>query len=130
VTGIDHVLGSVLDSATGQPIANRAHAPITVIKEVDASTPVLHAAWSRNERFSTWRLDFHAADGTGKDVSYYVIELTGARVSRIHLQLPNTLAPANATVTVHESVSFAYDKATWSWLPGNITAHDDWVTGQ
>jgi type VI secretion system secreted protein Hcp len=130
VTGVDQVVGSVLDSATGQPIANRTHAPITVVKEVDASTPVLHSAWSRNERFSTWRLDFHTADATGRDVSYYVIELTGARVSRIHLQLPNTLVPANASVTVHESVSFVYDKIKWSWLPGNITAQDDWVAQQ
>lgn len=130
VTGVDHLVRSILDIITGQPVAKRAHGPITVTKEVDASTPQLHLAWSKNESFTTWRLDFHAADSTGQDVSYYVIELSGARVSRIQLVMPNTLVAANIAVSVHETVSFVYDKITWSWLPGNISAEDVWAVEQ
>ena len=130
VTGVDHVVRSILDIVTGQPVAKRAHGPITVTKEVDASTPQLHLAWSKNESFTTWRLDFHAADSTGQDVSYYVIELSSARVSRIQLAMPNTLVAANIAASVHESVSFVYDKITWSWLPGNISAEDAWAVEQ
>jgi type VI secretion system secreted protein Hcp len=130
VTGLDHVVRSILDVVTGQPVANRAHGPITLTKEVDATTPQLHTAWSHNERFTTWRLDFHATDSTGQDVSYYVVELSGARVSRIQLVMPNTLVAANIAVSVHETVSFVYDKITWSWLPGNISAADEWAVEQ
>jgi type VI secretion system secreted protein Hcp len=130
VTGIDHVLRAVLNNVTGQPVANRAHGPITLTKEVDASTPALNHAWVRNERFTSWRLDFHAPDSTGRDVSYYVIELTGARISRIQLIMQNTLIAANIPVAVHETVSFVYDKIAWTWLPGNISAVDDWSVEQ
>lgn len=130
VTGVDHLVRSILDIVTGQPVAKRAHGPITVTKEVDATTPQLHLAWAHNEPFTTWRLDFHATDSTGHDVSYYVIELSGARVSRIQLTMPNTLVAADIAVPVHESVSFVYDKITWSWLPGNISAADDWAVEQ
>jgi type VI secretion system secreted protein Hcp len=130
VTGADHLVRSILDVVTGQPVAKRAHGALTVTKEVDASTPQLHRAWSQNESFTAWRLDFHAVDSTGQDVSYYVIELSGARVSRIQLVMPNTLVAANVGVAVHETVSFVYDTIEWSWLPGRITAEDAWAVEQ
>ena len=129
MTGVDHVVRSILGN-TGQPVAKRAHGPITVTKEVDVSTPQLHLAWAHNDPFTTWRLDFHAADSTGPDVSYYVIELSGARVSRIQLMMPNTLIAANVGVSVHETVSFVYDKIMWSWLPGKVEAEDVWSVEQ
>lgn len=120
VLEVRHTLVSPLDTVTGQPTGKRRHAPVVVVKEVDRSSPVLLNAWARRVVHATWRLDVFVPDRFGRRSVGYTIVLGGAEVSEIVVSTPE--APG----LPREAVSFAYERITWTWAEGNVTASDDW----
>lgn len=121
VLEIRHTLVSPRDVATGQASGKRRHAPITVVKEVDRSTPLLLGAWARNAVLTTWKLTAFAADQLGRRRPAYTIELRRALVTEV------ALTTADAPAFPREAVSFVYEAITWTWLDGTVTANDDWL---
>jgi type VI secretion system secreted protein Hcp len=126
VAAVHHLLVSPRDATTGQPSGRRQHGELTVTKEVDSATPKLLAAWVRNEKLTTWKLDLLGIDAAGRSVLAYTIELTEAAVSKVELVLPSTFDPANRSVPAHEKVSFVYVGITWTWA-GSVSASDRWA---
>lgn len=124
VIDVRHTLVSPRDVVTGAATGKRRHAPIVVTKEVDRATPQLLQVWARNDVLTTWRLDVFAADAFGRRVPRYTIELGRAQVVEIAL-----VTPEDATFP-RESVAFAYERITWTWADGNVTATDDWLAAQ
>lgn len=124
VLDVRHTLVSPRDVATGQATGKRRHAPIVVTKDVDRASPQLLQAWSRNEVLTTWRLDVFGADSFGRRAPRYTIELGHACIVEVVL-----LTPEEATFP-RESVAFAYERITWTWVDGNVTAIDDWLAPQ
>lgn len=122
VIEVRHTLVSPRDVQTGQATGKRRHEPITVVKEVDRSSPVLIHAWVRNDVLPTWKLDVLATDQFGRRRPAYTIELRGAAVSQVALTTPE--APG----LPHEAVSFVYQAITWTFHDGRTSATDDWMT--
>jgi type VI secretion system secreted protein Hcp len=107
--GLSHAIVSPRDAASGLPTGKRQHKPITITKELDRSTPLFLNALITNENLTTVTFSFTHGKGT-----YMTVKLTNACI-------------ASRTQSVEtEQISFTYQKITWTWVDGGITAMDDW----
>jgi type VI secretion system secreted protein Hcp len=125
VYGWSHEILSPRDAASGLPTGKRQHAPLTITKPVDKSTPKLLQALVTNEVL-TAVLRAWQPSRTGKEFQYYTIELTNAAVSQVQSEMLNNQYPENMKHEIREHVSFTYQTITWTWMDGGITFQDTW----
>ncbi len=109
LTGMTHEIISPRDPASGLPTGKRMHKPFVFTKELDKSSPLLLNALVTNENLTKVLIGLLR---NGKLVA--TIALTNASISDY------------LTQGTTESWSFTYQKITWTWLDGGITAQDDW----
>ncbi len=109
VTAISHEIVSPRDPASGLPTGKREHKPITITMAWGASTPLFLNAMTQNENLTSVLIGLLTA---GKQVA--TIQLQNASVSQFDQH--------GANVTLQ----FTYQKITWTWVDGGITAEDDW----
>jgi type VI secretion system secreted protein Hcp len=131
VIAASHELASPRDAATGLPTGKRQHHPLTLTKELDRATPLLLAALVSNEAITGFTLDFYAPTqvrgaGTGTESNVYSIVLENAAVASSRLVMLNTKDPALQRFALAEELTFTYEKITWTWHDGDLTATDDW----
>jgi type VI secretion system secreted protein Hcp len=126
VVAVSHEIVSPRDPASGMATGRRMHKPIIITKELDSSTPVLYSMLVTNENITEWVLQYFAADRTGGEVQNFSIQLTNASITDIRLTKPLTWSPDLAKLPDYQEISFAYEKIQWTWVPGGITAIDDW----
>ena len=55
----------------------------------------------------------------------YTVKLANANIADIKFHQPNTQRPDLAKYSEYEEVAFTYQKITWTWTDGGITAQDD-----
>jgi type VI secretion system secreted protein Hcp len=115
VVGLSHSIVSPRDAASGLPTGKRQHKPLVVTKYLDRSTPLLYSALVNNENLPTVTLRFYRPDAANRPVVYYTVQMINANIASIEEGFPNT-----------EKISFTYQKITWTWAEGGITAEDDW----
>jgi type VI secretion system secreted protein Hcp len=118
------------DPSSGLPTGKRTHEPVTIVKEVDRSSPQLWAALVNNENLTQWRLDFWSA-GPAKEAAeklIYSVSLVNASIVSIHEFMDDNQVPAQATLPLQNEITFTYQKIEWTWTDGGITASDDWET--
>ncbi len=116
IEGFDHEITSPRDPASGLPTGKRQHKPITITAEVGIAAPQLMAALVNNETLSSVVISLYKAGTTTVGTT---ITLTNASESDFSNQ-------CEAGYPNCETASFTYQKITWTWLDGNITASDDW----
>ena len=109
VSAVSHEIVSPRDAASGLPTGKRQHKPITITMEWGASTPLFLNALVNNENLTSVLIGLLR---NGNQVA--TIKLTNANVSRY--------VQHGGGVTVE----FTYQKITWTWIDGGITAEDDW----
>ncbi len=108
--GMSHEIVSPRDAATGQATGKRQHKPFTITKELDKATPLLLNALATNETLTSVLIGLLKPNGQ----QLATIKLTNAQLSHY---LANGLT---------EHWSFTYQKITWTYVDGGITAEDDW----
>ena len=110
------------------PGAKRQHGVYTITKEVDKATPLLYRAMVNGETMSFelnyWQPSMGGAVGGGQERLFYTVKLTNARISEIHMKMPNNKNPDLTRYAEFEEVSFAYDTIEWIFNDGNVTATD------
>jgi type VI secretion system secreted protein Hcp len=131
VIAASHEVVSPRDAASGLATGKRQHKPLTITKELDRSTPLLAGALVNNETITSLTLDFFAAQAgpgatAGVETNTYTIALVNASIASIHMVMPNDKDPALANLATYEEIAFTYQKITWTWNDGAITASDDW----
>lgn len=107
------------------------HKPLIITKELDRSTPLLYSALVNNENIPEWKLEFWtpqlaAKTGSGSEKQHYTIQLTNASIAAIGQRMLNNKNPELMRYAEYEEISFTYQKITWTWVDGGITAEDDW----
>jgi type VI secretion system secreted protein Hcp len=110
IIAVSHEVVSPRDPASGLATGKRQHKPLTITKEIDKATPLLMKAIFTNQTLPAVQLSLN--DASGKTEA--TVKLTNAQVSD-HAQSGD-----------EETVSFTYQKITWTWVDGGITAEDDW----
>jgi len=132
VIAVSHEVVSPRDAASGLPTGKRMHKPLVITKELDKSSPLLMAMMTTNENIASWTLKFWApqkqavGSGTGQEVQNYTIELVNANIASVSFRMANNKHPDLMKFAEYEEVAFTYQKITWTWNDGGITASDDW----
>ena len=131
VIAYEHSILTPRDIASGLPTGKRQHKPLMIMKEIDKASPLLYNILVTNENIPTWKLEFwtpliKAATGVGSEVQYYTIELTNANICQIEQFMLNNKDPELTKYAPSEKIFFTYQKITWTWVDGGITAEDDW----
>jgi len=116
IEGFTHEITSPRDAASGLATGKRQHKPFTVTAEVGIAAPQLMTAIVTNENLPTVTISLYKAGTTTVGTT---ITLTNASVS-------NFANNCNAAFPNCETASFTYQKITWTWVDGNISAQDDW----
>jgi type VI secretion system secreted protein Hcp len=131
VIAIDHFMTSPTDAASGQPTGKHMHKPLLITKEVDKSSPQLHASFATNEnlpevQIQFWAPNIKAAVGVGNEYQYYTVTLNNARITSVRHVMPNMKNPELQKYAAYEELALVYQKITWTWTDGGITFSDDW----
>ena len=131
VIAVNHDVLSPVDLSSGLVTGKVQHKPFVITKELDKSTPVLYAMLVNNENITEWELQFWtsntgAATGAGTEKQHYTVKLTNAHIVDINFHMLNNKNPDLMRYTEYEEVAFAYQKITWTWTDGGITASDNW----
>ena len=131
VVAVLHNIVSPRDAASGLPTGKRMHKPLVITKEIDRSSPLLMNALVNNENIPSFTLDFYqpamqAAGGLGAEKNFYRIQLVNANIASIETHMDNNTHPDLVKYAPYEVIAFTYQKITWTFLDGSITATDDW----
>ena len=118
VLSYTHSIVSPTDPASGLPTGKRQHKPITITKQLDKSTPLLYNSLVTNENIVSWKLWIYTSQSDGTRKLTFTIELTNGHIADF------TTRGSNYGTT--ETISFTYQKITWTWVDGGIVASDDW----
>jgi type VI secretion system secreted protein Hcp len=131
VIAVSHEIISPRDPASGLPTGKRMHKPFVITKELDKSSPLLYSVLTQNENVPEWKLEFwtpqlSAAGGVGAEKQHYTVELVNANIASISFRMLNNKNPELMRYAEYEEIAFTYQKITWTWKDGGITASDDW----
>jgi type VI secretion system secreted protein Hcp len=131
VIAYSHEIISPRDIQSGLPTGQRLHKPIVITKELDKSSPLLYNALCTNENITSWELQFwtpqiKAAQGVGSEVQHFTIKLTNANIASISQRMLNNKNPELTRYAEYEEIAFTYQKISWTWNDGGISAEDDW----
>jgi type VI secretion system secreted protein Hcp len=131
VIAVSHEIISPRDPASGLPTGKRMHKPFVITKELDKSSPLLYSVLTQNENIPDWKLEFwtpqlSAAGGVGAEKQHYTVELVNANIASISMRMLNNKNPELTRYAEFEEIAFTYQKITWTWKDGGITAMDDW----
>jgi type VI secretion system secreted protein Hcp len=107
--GLSHAIVSPRDAASGLPTGKRQHKPLLIRKVLDKSSPMLMMALIQNENLSA--VTFTLKRG---GTAYATVKLTNANIA------------SREQIGEYEEIAFTYQKITWTWIDGGITAEDDW----
>jgi len=128
IYGWSHEVISPRDAASGLPTGKRQHKPITITKAVDKASPLLTNVLVNNENITEWHLKCWRPSKTGSEEQFYTIDLVNGNISGARTEQLNNKYPENMTHEIREHISFTYQKITWTWVDGGVTAEDDWET--
>jgi type VI secretion system secreted protein Hcp len=127
VIAVSHSIVSPRDPASGLPTGKRIHSPLVIVTHIDKATPLLYSVATTNENLPTVELDYYQTGLDGKETLYFKIELTNANISSLKQTDLNSQDDPNVNLFgEYEEISFTYQKITWTWINGGITATDDW----
>jgi type VI secretion system secreted protein Hcp len=116
------------DAATGQSAGKRQHSPLTIVKELDKSSPQFFEAAVTNEVLKSVTCTLNRNSANGQTRAYFKITLTNA----IIVEIKDTGDGVNGVALgdERERISFSYQKIELTDLDSNTTAADDWTALQ
>jgi type VI secretion system secreted protein Hcp len=124
--GLDHKIEMPRDPQTGLSSGKRIHGPLSVVKEIDKSSPKLYQALCTGEHLKKVEIKYYRVAKDGKEEHYYTQELHDAIVSSIEPSVPIVFLKENDAYRHMEKVSFTYAKIKWVWTPDGVEAEDSW----
>jgi len=124
VYGVKSQMEVPRDQHTGLPTGQRIHHPLTIIKSVDSSSPLICQALVSGERIKKFQLNFHRINEQGEEELYYTIELKNALIVDYQLTKLNMKEEAFKNYPDMEEVSFTFESITWSHKKANREATD------
>jgi type VI secretion system secreted protein Hcp len=120
------------DPTSGLVTGKRQHNPITILKEIDKSSPLLWNALVTNENLVSWELQFWVAapvptgGAVGVEKMIYKIDLTNANIASINEYMVDNTDATKTNLPLLEEITFTYQKIQWTWTDPATTATDDW----
>jgi type VI secretion system secreted protein Hcp len=110
------------DNNTGRLTSTRLHAPITIQKEFDKTTPLLYRALSEGKTLKSAIFKMYQITESGTEKEYFNIILENVKITAI----TPSLFPNGMTGTHMENIQMRYESITWKHCDGNIIYKDTW----
>ena len=121
-------LNTPRETATGALTGRRQHGPLTFVKRIDKTTPLVLKALAQNEPISgIFRFYRPNPDGAGTEEHYYSILFENSFVATVRQEQSNILYPETAGLPVMERISFVFRDITWTYEIGGATHTDSWA---
>jgi len=120
VYDVTHSIEIPVDPLSGRVTGTRNHSPLTIVKHVDKSSPLLFKMCTTNEACAKFILTFYRHGADGVDEHYYTIELEDAVISGITTRN----FEENKPYQMVEEIMFTYDTIIWT-NEINGTEHQD-----
>jgi type VI secretion system secreted protein Hcp len=114
------------DAATGQSSGRRQHSPLTIVKELDKSSPQFFTAAATNETLKTVTCTLYRNSFNGQTRAYFKIALTNAAI--VEIKDNGNGVNGAAQGDERERISFTYQKIELTDLDSNTSAIDDWLS--
>jgi type VI secretion system secreted protein Hcp len=116
------------DPASGLPTGKIQHEALVFRKTLDKSTPILQNVMSTNESLTEVHFKFWKPSITGAETQHFTIDLQNASIASFNLYHPDTMdSGAGGTAPDSlEELTLTYQKITWTWTDGGVSATDDW----
>jgi len=124
-----HQVKTGRDAASGQTVGKRQHDPITIVKRIDRSSPLLIKGLTKNEVAEGVLKFYRPKPSNGTTEQFYTVEFKQGRVSSVKQYVEDVLNPATAERPPLEEVSFVFTRIVWTYEDGNIT-HEDAIPGR
>ncbi|MFH2092309.1 MAG: Hcp family type VI secretion system effector [Pseudomonadota bacterium] len=115
VLGFEHKVTIPRDEHTGLPTGQRVHGPVTIIKYIDKSSPLIFSATCTGEQMKEVAIKFYRTNGANQEEHYYTIKLNKAIIVETQSLYPN-----------YEKISVTYEKIIWTYEPEGIETEDSW----
>jgi len=128
VQAFEHEVSIPRDPQTGLATGKRVHHPLTILKAVDKSSPLLYMALTSGEHMKTVEIKWYQINEKGQEENYFITKLEDAIIVSMRPWKKNCLDPAFAHLGDMEDVSFTYRRITWRWVKDGIESEDDWST--
>jgi type VI secretion system secreted protein Hcp len=116
------------DAGTGRSTGKRQHSPLTIVKELDKSSPQFFEAAVTNEVLKSVTCTLNRNSANGPTRAYFKIVLTNATIVEIKDSGDGVNGAAQGDE--RERISFSYQKIELTDLDSNTTAIDDWTALQ
>jgi type VI secretion system secreted protein Hcp len=117
------------ETATGSLTGRRQHAPLTIVKRIDKTTPLLFKALAMNEPITSGIFRFYrpSSSGSGQEEQYYTVLIENGYVASVRQEQSNILYAESAALPMMERVSFIFQDITWTYEDGGATHKDSWA---
>lgn len=129
VTSVSYENGSPDDSASGRKKGSRWHKGLVVTRDLSGGSANLFGHCVATQvTIPRLKLNFLKTNAKGLTHHAFTIELTNAAVVK-YLRKPrpqNNSRPRAIATSEVEEISFSFQKITWTWVQGGISASDDW----
>jgi len=119
------------DSATGQATGVLTHKPLTIVKELDGSSPQFFAAAVNNETLNSVKCTFYRTFRSGGGINginemraYFKIDLTNARI--VEYKDAGDGVNGTAQGDERERISLTYQRIDLTDIDSNTAAEDFW----
>lgn len=119
---VSHHMSIPTDTNTGKLTGTRVHAPFSMQKEFDKTTPILYRSLSEGHTLKSATIKMYRVLDSGLETEYFNIILENVKVTSI---APN-LHPSGQTGTHLETIQLRYETITWKYCDGNIIYKDSW----
>jgi type VI secretion system secreted protein Hcp len=128
VQAVEHEVTIPRDPQTGLATGKRIHHPMTILKAVDRSSPLLYMALTSGEHMKSVELKWYQINEKGQEENYFTTRLEDAIVVSIRAWKKNCLDPALGYLSDMEDVSFTYRRIIWRSVKDGVESEDDWST--
>lgn len=96
----------------------RMHMPITILKDIDRTSPMLYQALSDGELLTSVTIDWYRIDSAGMEECYFTQTLKNAQIVAIDFDVEFKPEAANSRVGHMEKISLIYDSISWTHMDG------------
>lgn len=119
------------EKGSGMATGRRQYNPIVIRKRIDKASPLLSNALVRNEVIEGVFKFFRPNPvGDGTTQHFFTVEIAEGRVGSQKYWVPNTIEPASTHEPPQEEVTFVFNRITWTYEDGGVTATDSWRENQ
>lgn len=125
----EYACNSGSEQFSGKASGYRNYEPISIVKRIDKSTPLLWRALTLNHEIEG-EFRFYRPDPAGKGVTehFYTVKIAGGRVSDIHFESPDAMVGGSSGEPPTEVVKFVYNNMIQTYVPSGAEHEDNFST--